>query len=167
MLRCSGRGRRAGGPPPTPAELTFGRRCWRPVRRPPASSSGRRSCLPAAPPSGCCRFSGCSLGSRTLKPNQMVKTPVARCLSSRVSLSPPPGPELCTCSPVDPSRTREEQPGRVCCCKSKRNKCRPGERRATTRRESCRQRRIRNGQNTSHVGFKLRADGGVRELAGW
>lgn len=48
-------------------ELTFGRQCWRPARRPPASSSGQRSCLPAAPPSSCCRFFGCSPGSQTLK----------------------------------------------------------------------------------------------------
>uniref|UniRef100_A0A3P8TGZ3 Uncharacterized protein n=1 Tax=Amphiprion percula TaxID=161767 RepID=A0A3P8TGZ3_AMPPE len=48
----------------TRAELTFGRPCWRPARRPPASSSGR-SCLPAAPLSGCCRFSECSPGSQT------------------------------------------------------------------------------------------------------
>lgn len=49
------------------AALTFGRPCSRPARRPPASNCGQRSCLPAAPPSGCCRFSGCSLGSQTLK----------------------------------------------------------------------------------------------------
>lgn len=49
------------------ARLTFGRPCLRPTRRPPASNFGRRSCLPAAPPSGCCRFGGCSPGSQTLK----------------------------------------------------------------------------------------------------
>lgn len=38
-----------------------------PTRRPPASNCGRRSCHPAAPPSGCCRFGGCSPGSQTLK----------------------------------------------------------------------------------------------------
>jgi len=46
------------------AELTFGRPCWHPARRPPASSSGR-SCLQAAPLSGCCRLSGCSPVSQT------------------------------------------------------------------------------------------------------
>lgn len=49
------------------ARLTSGRPCLRPTRRPPASNSGRRSCLPAAPLSGCCRFGGCSPGSQTLK----------------------------------------------------------------------------------------------------
>lgn len=49
----------------SPLELTFGRLCWRPARRPPASIPGQRSCLPAAPPSGYCRSAGCSPGSRT------------------------------------------------------------------------------------------------------
>lgn len=63
---CAGGSRRRGlSAPLRRAELTFGRPCWRPARRPPASSSGRCSCLPAAPLSGCCRSSGCSPGSRT------------------------------------------------------------------------------------------------------
>lgn len=81
-------------------ELTFGRQCWRPARRPPASSSGQRSCLPAAPPSSCCRFFGCSPGSQTLEGNN----PEARCLPGRCSAFPR---LLCTCSPLNPLHTRE------------------------------------------------------------
>lgn len=74
LEKCSPVGR----PASPQEELTFGRQCWRPARRPPASSSGQRSCLPAAPPSRCCRFFGCSPGSQTLKKKQK-KTPQARC----------------------------------------------------------------------------------------
>lgn len=77
--------------------LTFGRPCWHPARRPPASSSGRRSCLPAAPPSGCCRSSGCRLGSQTLKKKRNSELGDCPCV-----FSASPRSRLCTCPPLDP-----------------------------------------------------------------
>lgn len=71
------------------AALTFGRPCLRPARRPPASNSGQRSCLPAAPPSGCCRFSGCSLGSQTLKKRKKGPLFGVHVMSFCFSASPP------------------------------------------------------------------------------
>lgn len=101
LEKCSPVGR----PASPQEELTFGRQCWRPARRPPASSSGQRSCLPAAPPSRCCRFFGCSPGSQTLKKKQKkTPKPAARCLPWRCSAFPR---LMCTCSPLNPLQTLE------------------------------------------------------------
>lgn len=94
----------------TRAELTFGRPCWRPARRPPASSSGQRSCLPAAPPSGCCRFAGCSPGSQTLT-NLRSSVPVLLFLG----LSPADcSLHLFSCRSF--TLTQEKQRGCALCC---------------------------------------------------